>query len=285
MRIIQKSVAAVAVACAVLTMPVARADDLCSGAFYDSGFPDGFSALSNERSTKSGVPDGQCVDDVYFPEGLTIRTIHWYSCEKGSYAWTGAADLIVLVADGERESPGTIRVEQNDLPADRLDTGQTLFDLPLYHYTLSDLAISLEPGRFWFGMRPVQDGAGRAYWPTAPLYDYTAHWRSSFFGEPKWTPTDKSDEFRDVTDFTFCLSASNDPCTDQKRADADCSGAVDFNDLDCFVAGLIGEDAWRECVGDASCNFLCVSDVNRDGSVSFDDIDAFVACVIDGGCE
>lgn len=68
------------------------------------------------------------------------------------------------------------------------------------------------------------------------------------------------------------------------RGDSNCDGGVDFNDIDCFVAALIGEGGWRECVGEADCSFTGVNDVNEDGSVDFNDIDLFVECLIGGGC-
>lgn len=74
-------------------------------------------------------------------------------------------------------------------------------------------------------------------------------------------------------------------CGQQVRGDSDCSGSIDFNDIDCFIAALTGEDAWRSCPrGGEECEWPCVNDVDGNGSVDFEDIDAFVECLIGGGC-
>lgn len=69
------------------------------------------------------------------------------------------------------------------------------------------------------------------------------------------------------------------------RGDSNGDDSVDFDDIDCFVASLVGEDNWQNCgtilPADA---YDCVNDANRDGSVDFDDIDGFVECLINGGC-
>ncbi len=70
-------------------------------------------------------------------------------------------------------------------------------------------------------------------------------------------------------------------------ADADSDGVVSLADVSCFVAALVGEDAWRACGlthDPADQAYLCAADVNQDGAVDFGDIDAFVACLTTGGC-
>jgi hypothetical protein len=67
-----------------------------------------------------------------------------------------------------------------------------------------------------------------------------------------------------------------------RRGDPNCDGYVDFNDIDPFVAALIGPVEYYELEPD--CNYLNC-DINFDGAVDFDDIDAFVACLVNGGCE
>jgi hypothetical protein len=86
-------------------------------------------------------------------------------------------------------------------------------------------------------------------------------------------------------DFTDCESVEcPGACDRQFRADSNCDGSVDFDDIDCFVAALISEGQWLLCVDDAPCSYRCVNDVNQDGSVDFGDIDPFVECLINGGC-
>ncbi len=66
--------------------------------------------------------------------------------------------------------------------------------------------------------------------------------------------------------------------------DSDCGGAVDFDDINCFVAALVSESAWSGCGGTPGCSYLGVNDINRDGLVTFDDIAGFVECLALGGC-
>ena len=56
--------------------------------------------------------------------------------------------------------------------------------------------------------------------------------------------------------------------------DLDCSGAVDFDDIDPFVLALSGEEAYYAAYPD--CDWMN-ADCDADGDVDFDDIDAFVA--------
>ncbi len=71
--------------------------------------------------------------------------------------------------------------------------------------------------------------------------------------------------------------------------DSDGDGAVDFSDIDCFVAAVIGPTAWRACgtrvPASEVAGYTCVNDLNLDAVVNFDDIDGFVTCLIAAGCE
>jgi hypothetical protein len=82
----------------------------------------------------------------------------------------------------------------------------------------------------------------------------------------------------------WALPAAGEPCAGQVRGDSNCDGGVDFDDIDCFVASLIGQDSWNACGHGEGCDYACVNDINQDGSVDFDDIDKFVECLINGGC-
>lgn len=75
-----------------------------------------------------------------------------------------------------------------------------------------------------------------------------------------------------------------DFCQQDVRGDANCDGFVNFNDIDCFVAALIGDDTWRDCAGDAPCEYVGVNDINLDHAVNFDDIDGFIECLVNGEC-
>jgi hypothetical protein len=71
---------------------------------------------------------------------------------------------------------------------------------------------------------------------------------------------------------------------EEVRGDSNCDGGVDFDDIDCFVSALIGEDSWNGCGHGENCTYAGANDINQDGSVDFDDIDPFVECLINGGC-
>jgi hypothetical protein len=60
------------------------------------------------------------------------------------------------------------------------------------------------------------------------------------------------------------------------RGDANCDGAVNFDDIDAFVAALANPDS--ACIFE-NC------DVNGDGSINFDDIDQFVVALSTGECQ
>lgn len=63
--------------------------------------------------------------------------------------------------------------------------------------------------------------------------------------------------------------------------DMNCDGAVDFNDIDPFVAALISRDDYE--TENPGCNWFN-GDINADESVDFNDIDGFIECLINGGC-
>ncbi len=73
------------------------------------------------------------------------------------------------------------------------------------------------------------------------------------------------------------------------RGDSNCDGTVNFNDIDYFVAALVGEPSWISLYqaqhGGAAppCPFS-VNDVNEDSQVDFDDIGTFVDCLVASGC-
>ncbi len=71
-----------------------------------------------------------------------------------------------------------------------------------------------------------------------------------------------------------------------ERADSNCDGEVNFNDIDYFVAALISQSEWEAMFAEGPyCGYLEVNDINNSGVVNFDDIDYFVDCLVAGGCE
>ncbi len=67
-----------------------------------------------------------------------------------------------------------------------------------------------------------------------------------------------------------------------RRADSNCDGFVNFDDINCFVQAIVDESQWETCGHEAGCEYLEVNDINRDGYVTFDDINPFVTCLVDG---
>ncbi len=63
--------------------------------------------------------------------------------------------------------------------------------------------------------------------------------------------------------------------------DTDCDGFVTLNDIESFVAALVGQATYESRYPD--CAWLA-ADTNGDGSVDFDDIGAFVECIVRGAC-
>lgn len=76
------------------------------------------------------------------------------------------------------------------------------------------------------------------------------------------------------------------PCGGFVRGDSSGDGLVNFDDIDCFVAALIGFETWQGCGTAAPVEaFTCVNDIDANGDVNFDDIDGFVECLVQEGCE
>ncbi len=87
--------------------------------------------------------------------------------------------------------------------------------------------------------------------------------------EPRFRVTDSLDR----SDVRQLLLVINEECV-YGPGDMNCDGAVDFDDIDPFVAALTGEEAYLELYPD--CLWMN-ADTNHDGNVDFDDIDPFVA--------
>jgi hypothetical protein len=147
--------------------------DPCCDACYLNGYYDNANGLSAERRT-DGSLDRWIVDDVVLTEEIVITDVHWWTIDEAQFNWNGFDDLIVLNDGGGMPVDPAI-VTMLDIPNTRIDTGEVMFGLPVYLYTIildpAD-AITIGPGTFWFGVRPVQvplDPTGQSYWATAPL--------------------------------------------------------------------------------------------------------------------
>lgn len=74
-----------------------------------------------------------------------------------------------------------------------------------------------------------------------------------------------------------CLARWGDPAAPTACAgDVNCSGMVDFGDIDKFVSALSGPAAWEADPANANCPWLA-ADCSGDNDVTFADIDPFVA--------
>lgn len=91
-------------------------------------------------------------------------------------------------------------------------------------------------------------------------------------------------DFSLVGGFWGVNGSSESPCSGSIRGDSDCSGAVNFDDIDCFVSALIDQGSWDSCGHAGGCDYTCVNDIDQNGSVDFDDIDGFVDCLVNEGC-
>lgn len=92
--------------------------------------------------------------------------------------------------------------------------------------------------------------------------------------------TDTTSIYTDIDDPADCSSGV-------VLGDSNLDGSVDFGDIDCFVAALVGEDTWNGCGLNHDPNpgdFKAANDINGDGTVDFSDIDPFVICLANGGC-
>jgi hypothetical protein len=78
----------------------------------------------------------------------------------------------------------------------------------------------------------------------------------------------------DESNSTFTVVAAPTGCT----GDGNCDSAINWRDIDFFVAAMSGEQSWRNLFlpGSPSCPYTN-NDVNADGTVSWRDIDPFVA--------
>lgn len=133
--------------CGTFTCPT------CDGAVYFNGEYTKDNALRNTRND-DGSDVAWAVDDVKLLTAALILGGDFYSNEPTGFNWSGNCDL--YIAEDSGGVPGTVLYELLDLPATRVDTGDTAFDDPIWHYTITGLNISLLPGTYWVSMRPVQ---------------------------------------------------------------------------------------------------------------------------------
>jgi subtilisin family serine protease len=89
------------------------------------------------------------------------------------------------------------------------------------------------------------------------------------------------DDWFDIQDGTSLdLNGNEIPDECELPGDVNCDGLVNFDDINPFVAALVGQAAYEEQYPD--CNWFN-ADTNGDGIVNFDDIDSFVTLLAGGG--
>jgi len=262
----------------------------------DGGGFDGWSYFSSERNTN--VVESWAGDDAFFDVGVTVQGIGWAAIRDADYTYT--AETIVL-DDAFNEL-----VSFTGLPFTALATYDWLFGYETYNGYVQTSPITLPAGHYYFAVRLAVDAAGRNMilsTGNGAINGLTeGAVQSEFFGIPDWslfsqafpgaTPTDYAYRIHgfidcnqngvpdddDIASGTSQDGNGNgipDECEEFfALGDLDCSGSVDFDDINPFVLALSGQAAYEAQYPD--CNWLN-ADCNGDGSVDFDDINAFVA--------
>ncbi len=107
-----------------------------------------------------------------------------------------------------------------------------------------------------------------------------------------WTPTQASTACKirvrayygggdygdwDESDDIFAV----EPGSNFPAGDSNCDTAVNFDDIDFFVAAIIDQAQWEGMFGATpTCDYIAVNDLNDDAAVNFDDIDPFVEALV-----
>lgn len=123
---------------------------------------------------------------------------------------------------------------------------------------------------------PCIDAGDNSAVPDKTLFDLAQ--RERFVDDPKTVDTGKGDA--PIVDLGAYEFSAPPPAV--LRGDMDCDAAVNFQDVDGFVAALISRQNYE--VEYPGCVWLN-GDIDGDESVTSLDIDGFVDCLINGGCE
>jgi hypothetical protein len=140
----------------------------------DSEWYDGVYALSSERSTL--VTNSWTADDAIFDYPVTLTGLSWYGLlEKRQSAEYTGVDVAVYAKNPNQESsnpiaPGAVPVAMfTDLSFSQRDIADSSFDgsgkqYQVYEGTV-DLPenVALDPGHYYYSVRVVDNGLGRAY--------------------------------------------------------------------------------------------------------------------------
>lgn len=168
-------------AISLLWNPLAAAQSI----LWDNGDFEQRAATSSERNTE--VDDSWVVDDAIFDADVTITGYRWFSVLRDDWGGTRpvGVDFIVLTDDFE-----TV-VELRDLPY-KIEFVGEFRGSPYFRMEVHGLDVTLPPGRYYLGGRPVGEGFYQAFtgMNSTILGQTEAYFRSAFFGFPEWTSID-----------------------------------------------------------------------------------------------
>jgi hypothetical protein len=250
---------------------------------WTSGLYDELSALTNYRDADFQT---WTVDDIALGGRTTIDGLHWFQIDGENFGekfeWTGRADFLLTEYETASDSPGQTLHSRENVAGTRIDTGDiVLGGYGVWFYSVDSLSVELRRGgRYFIGARPVAKSTGYdSWWLTAQSTGASAYYRLKSADWISWSTV-----FGFDVGSAFCVTGEvRCHCGDSAQD----NGAVDFDDIDCFVAALIRYTDWTECTsGDQSSRrYICTNDIDGDGSVSFGDIDAFVDALLSGYCD
>jgi hypothetical protein len=232
---------------------------------YFNGFPNDLNYLQACRNIITDT-NTWVIDDIEFDRTANISSIHWYAINDYDYNWAQSADLILIY--DSLGTPGQTLSLLSELPVQRQGSGRAVFGRTEYIYSIDNLHISLLPGRYWIGLRPIGYNNFNNYWLTSDGQGsqvYVAYPPDY----PAWTPG--SQVFGAEYDVAFCASGAF--ACEYVIGDLNDSGLADGVDVIYGVTFFKGGAAPRD-----SCDcsplpfpFYAAGDVN--GNCSFNGID------------
>jgi len=268
---------------------------------FDNGIFDlAITALINEVG---GINVGmsEIVDDVTISDPATIAGFFFETAETtaaaGLYDWIG--EVSVSIYADNAGTPSEVPLLVTTVPAARVSLGTIAGGaLEVFTYTVPTNIRVFEPGTYWIGLRPIADNLdGNAFWLSSQSATFgniigaEAHFRSTLFDFPLWTPSSDPDaageaigtSFAMVFTFNDCnLNLVLDECdiAGGSAEDCDTNGVIDACQVDCngngvsdacdIVGGtsddIDGDGVPDECQADCNTN-----DFPDDGDISSGD--------------
>ena len=266
---------------------------------YYNGDPDGVNGLAAQRVI--GGVDAWAVDPVILPD-VTITDYHWWGISQDAFIWNETDDFIIL--DGSGGVPGVVFYEEWDIPNTRVATGEMLFGVPVYIYTIVwATPIPVPGGTYFLGARPVASAGGQNFNATSAsgpdICPIQMWFQSNYFGFPDFVPGDTV--FGVCHRTAFCITGvvegTGACCYDET---GECFDDVTFEECPVgtwvrFVPNTLCDnlqppcgspegaccydDGTCEITTEAACAGLCPGDSDCDGDIDYDDIDYFVVAL------